>query len=118
MNFRSQISYVFQPRTQVGKLWLDSETSSSDPVTRALLELSHTIGLHVVYGCILTMEAEMSSGNTDTGATEHVPSGIYGKFANAYSRILVSSNLKKKKKKVGVSITGNHTLQANLCLFC
>ena len=70
----------------------------SDPVTRALLELSHTIGLHVVYGCILTMEAEMSSGNTDTGATEHVPSGIYGKFANAYSRILVSSNLKKKKK--------------------
>ena len=63
----------------------------SDPVSRALLELSHTIGLHVVYGCTLTTEAEMSRGNTDPRPTEHVPSDIYGKLANSYSGTLVSS---------------------------
>ena len=81
----------------------------SDPVSRALLELSHTIGLHVAYGCVLTTETEMSSGNADTRATEHAPCSIYRKPANAYSRTLVSSKLKKKKIVVGVSMAGNHT---------
>ena len=88
----------------------------SDPVSRTLLELSHTVGLHAVYSCVLT-EAEVSSGNTDTRATEHAPCGIYRKPANAYSRILVSSKLKKKKKNVvGVSVTGDPTLQEEAVL--
>ena len=44
--------------------------------------------LHAVCGCVLTTEAEMSGGNTDTGPTGRAPSGVYGTLTNSCSGTL------------------------------
>ena len=54
------------------------------PASRASVELS----LHAVCGCVLTTEAEMSSGHTDTGPTGRAPSGVYGTLTNSCSGAL------------------------------